>query len=175
MQKQIKQLDYRDSILCATDDAVNSIDITIANLHDSETSQVLQKYGFNIYHLLDDLNACKEDVTQFGNSQQRCVNAFEKYTEIKRSLDVMPDFEEIKKLIGLCINNGNCDLLNDLVYKIKLTHNIDKQKVFTQKLKSYKRSALVKLNSVQATEEEKLNARRSIEDCCDFVIRRLSN
>lgn len=128
MQKQIEQFDCRDSISCATDDAVNSIDITIASLHDSETRRVLEKYGFNIFHLLDDLNACKEDVTQLRNSQQRCVNAFDKYSEIKRSLDVMPDFKEIKYQIGLCINkNGSCDLLNNLVCDINITHSIEQR------------------------------------------------
>jgi hypothetical protein len=95
MQQQIEQLDCRDSTLSATDDAVKFIDIAITNLHDSETSQVLQKYGFNIHHLRQDLKACKENVSQIQNYQQRYLDAFDNYSKIKRGYGIMPEGDVI--------------------------------------------------------------------------------
>jgi dGTP triphosphohydrolase len=89
MQKQIEQLDCRDSILCATQEAIKSIDKELFSLHDLETQKTLKKYGFNVTSMIQDLNEFKEDIFQLEKLHHLRVEAFEEKLQENGELSEM--------------------------------------------------------------------------------------
>jgi hypothetical protein len=106
MQKQIERFDCRNSVLSATQEAINSIEKEICSLHDSQAQKTLEKYGFNVINMIQDLNEFKEDIFQLKKLYQVRMERFENKLQVNRGYNEMNhDFDSIQNEIRDMIEN----------------------------------------------------------------------
>jgi len=124
MQKQTKQLDCRDSVLSATREAIDSMDKELFHLYDSETHKTLEKYGFNVSNMIQDLNEFKEDIFQLEKLHHLQAETFDKKLQENGGLIGM-NSDDSDKCIGFIQKNvGTTRIIFIPLAKVFVSKNI---------------------------------------------------